>query len=269
MSTEHKAGTGRREGRSPSYPAFGLEEAIDKARQLWVAEKKNFAPIPAIQGHWGYKPKTGPGLRAVAALKTFGLLDEEGRGDNRQAKISDLAFKIMIDDRPDSVERAIALKEAALNPPAIKRLWEKYGGNLPSDATLRFVLRDQGFSGVGADELIEVFRNTVEFAKLSESDNITDSSEERDDESKEDSLSIPFPLERSQPIKQIDSHTQQDDVTQSVEKRVLQIPLLGNKFLAIQLPVPMTESDWETDGERTQGHEARLNSSWRKRCGQS
>ena len=245
MSTEQGTGTKRREGRSPSYPEFGLEEAINKARRLWVEEKKNFAPIPAIQGHWGYKPHTGTGIRAVAALKSFGLLIEQGQGDNRQAKISDLAFKIIVDERPDSPDLANALKEAALTPSVIRRLWEEYDGNLPSDSTLQYVLRNRGFSEVGGKGLIEVLHSTIEFAKLAQSAMITTESESEGSMNEEDPFTVPFPSERSQSMQQIEVQTQHDDASKSVDKRVLQIPLLNNKFLTIQLPVPMTESDWD------------------------
>ena len=247
MSTEQGLGAKKREGRSPSYPDIGLEEAIDKARQLWAEEKRNFAPIHAILGHWGFKPNTGPGLRAVAALKSFDLLNEQGRGENRQARVSDLAFRIIIDDRPDSQEQASALKEAALAPPAIRRLWEEYNGNLPSDSTLRFVLRQRGFSEVGATGLIKVLRNTVEFAKLAETDSITEKldSENDKDGNEEEPFDVPFPSESSQSMQQQEVHTELQSTSKRIEKRVLQIPLLGNKFLAMQLPVPMTESDWE------------------------
>ena len=248
MNTEQGVGTKKREGRSPGYPDFGLDEAIAKAHRIWVEEKRNFAPMAAIQGHLGYKPNTGPSVRAIAALKSFGLLVDQGRGAARQAKLSDLAFKIIIDDRPDSPERHNAIKEAALLPPVIRGLWEEYEGTLPSDATLRYVLRSRGFSEVGADALIKVLRNTIEFARLEESDNITGDPNAADDETKKhgenvDVFEVPFALEGSQSMQQ---HSRANDGTaKALEQRVLQIPLLGNKYLAMQLPVPLTEADWQ------------------------
>ena len=61
----------------------------------------------------------------------------------------------------------------------------------------------------------------------------------------EDPFTVPFPSERSQSMQQIEVRTQHDDASKSVGKRVLQIPLLNNKFLTMQLPVPLTESDWD------------------------
>jgi len=250
LRTEQETGTKKREGRSPSYPDFGLEEAIDKARRLWVEERRSFAPIAAIQGHWGHKPNTGPGIRAIAALKGFGLLTEQGRGEARQAKLSDLAFRIIIDDRPDSQELANAIKEAALTPPIIRGIWEEYKGHLPSDATLRYVLRSRGFSEVGADALIRVFRSTIEFAKLQDSDNITGDRDLEGDvgirDSQNDLFAIPFPPDGSQFMQEMEERTEDSSGgTELLEKRVLHIPLLGNKYLAMQLPVPLTEGDWQ------------------------
>src|SRR2546425_830513 len=99
--------------RSPSYPGIGLETAIERARELYKQEGRNAAPNDAILGHWGYKPRTGPGLVTIAALKRFGLLDSEGSGKSR---LSNLALRIILDEREDSPDRDAAIKQAALTP---------------------------------------------------------------------------------------------------------------------------------------------------------
>ena len=248
MSTQKK-----RAGRSPSYPDIELQEAIEKARRLWVGEHRNFAPLAAIQQHWGYKANTGPGLRAVSALLKFGLLADRGRGENRQAKLTVLAIKIILDDRPNSPDRDDAIREAALNPPIHRELWERYQGDLPSDATLRYtLLTERGFSEAGADALIREFKSTVEFAKLAESDIMADKpsgegEEDRDkDQEHPDIFNIPFPpSERDQTMQTTQERPKVGETSSQPEKRVIQVPLPTGEWVAIQLPVPLTETDWD------------------------
>ncbi len=237
--------TQTRAGRSPSYPDLDLEEALQKAQVLWEKENRNFAPVAAIQQHWGYKANTGPGLRAVAALKKFGLLVDTGSSHNRQARLTELAFSIVLDQRADSAERAAAIREAALFPPIHASLWEEYKDGLPSDETLRFVLqRDRKFSPKGADALIKEFRSTIEFAKLQEGADIAESveaAERQSDRSGDDGESSdPFAPSPS-PFEERSASA----VINTAQTRTLQVPLLGDTWAALQLPHPMSEAEWK------------------------
>ena len=179
--------------RSPSYPDLDLREAIEKAQVVWDRESRNLAPVTTIQEHWGYRANTGPALRAVAALKKFGLLEDQGRGDTRQARLTDLAESIILDKREPSTERDAAIRNAALTPPIHADLWEKYQGNLPSDATLQFVLtKNLRFSPRGAEALIKEFSATIAFAKLERADIIASNEDEQAGGNDNDSVPTDF-----------------------------------------------------------------------------
>src|SRR5688500_14916003 len=90
----------RRTGRSPSYPGIDLELALQRANELWAREHHYPTAIPTILSHWGYGSKSGGGFAAVAALKTFGLLDDRGTGEGRQAWLSRLAQDIITAENP-------------------------------------------------------------------------------------------------------------------------------------------------------------------------
>ena len=92
--------------RSPNYPGINLEAALEKARILREREGKHYAPIETVLKHWGYVPKSSGGLVALSALKKFGLIDDQGKGEKRQVKLSDLELKILLDDREESKERS-------------------------------------------------------------------------------------------------------------------------------------------------------------------
>ncbi len=174
----------KKKDRSPSYPAIDLETALERARQLLSKEGRHYAPISAILQHWGYATKSSGGLLTTAALKKFGLLEDQGSGENRKARITDLAYRILIDDRPNSEQRAALIREAALTPPIHAELWQERGpdGSLPSDVTLRFTLRtERGFTETAASDLINEFRQTIAFAGLDQTDTMSGSVEDKID----------------------------------------------------------------------------------------
>lgn len=159
--------------RSPAYPAINLRAAIDRARKFYEHEKKNSAPASIVPEHWGFAAKSSGGRSTLSALIKFGLLEESGRGDNRRVKITPLAVDILLDERPNSPERIKAIKQAALTPEIHIELWNRWGTELPSEATMRTVLlKDLDFTNAAVSDLIKEYRDTIEFAKLESSDKI-------------------------------------------------------------------------------------------------
>src|SRR5437764_345863 len=98
--------------RSPNYPSINLKEAIAKAKLFHAQEKKQAAPIGVAVKHWGFSSFSGPARGMASALLKYGLLEEEGRGDDRRVKLSRLALNILLDEQPVSPERDTAIKEA-------------------------------------------------------------------------------------------------------------------------------------------------------------
>ncbi len=157
----------RNRTRSPSYPYLDLQGALEKAAVLWHAEGRHAASISVVMQHWGYKEESSTGYSCVAALKKFGLVDHEGMGETRQMKLSGLALRILLDDDPQSDQRRMALREAALNPGIHEELWERYGFDLPSDQSLkRFLVLERSFNEASVDELLAEYKATMAYAGL-------------------------------------------------------------------------------------------------------
>ena len=122
----------RKVHRSPGYPVFKLEDAIQKVEAVYKAEKRSATTPEVIASHLGYNSATGPGGRAVSALRQFGLLEES----NGKLRISDIAYTLIHYDRKSPDWRQAAA-QAAANPTLFGELAEKYLSGLPSDATLK------------------------------------------------------------------------------------------------------------------------------------
>ncbi len=169
MTTQEPITQKKSKMRSPSYPAIDLETAIARARDLYGKENMNSAARDVILSHWGYTKGSSNGLVILAALIKYGLLADEGSGDKRKARLTELARKIILDDRPNSPERDAAIREAALNPTIHKEFWSTYKGLLPSDDNLRYELRvNRKFTESAIANFIQELRSTWAFTKLAE-----------------------------------------------------------------------------------------------------
>lgn len=162
MNEDQDAPRRTKRGRSPSYPGISLAEAEKRARELYNAERTHAAPITTIAEHWGYSPKSSGAKTILAALKKFGLVEDEGSGDNRQARLSDLGADLVLNPDP-----ALVRQQAALLPRFHRQIWDEYGVDLPSAANLRYrLIREFGFTETGAEEFLDEYLETIVHAGL-------------------------------------------------------------------------------------------------------
>src|SRR5258708_17280753 len=66
--------------RSPAYPGINLEIALKRGRGLYDRERRNPVAFPVAVSYWGFGPKSSGGLVSIAAMKSFGLIEEVERG---------------------------------------------------------------------------------------------------------------------------------------------------------------------------------------------
>ena len=160
--------------RSPSYPGIDLQVALKRAKEFYDVERRSPAKVEVAVRHWGFKPKSSGGMIAIAALKAFGLLTETGSGKTRKVQLSESAFRILLDQRPYSQERAEAIKQAAFRPRLHTALWGKYQADLPSDEDLRHeLIFEWRFNENTVSDFIKEYKETMRFAKLTASDTIS------------------------------------------------------------------------------------------------
>lgn len=165
--------------RSPKYPFIPLHKALDRAEQLYREESRNYTPIAVATGHWGYKPKSSGGLQTVGALIGYGLLEDQGSGQERKVRITELARRILLDQRPESHERDRLIREVATTPAIFGTLWSRWRDvGIPSQSSMRHTLVfDYDFNENTVDDFISVFTQTVEFAGLTNLDGVGETSE--------------------------------------------------------------------------------------------
>ena len=65
--------------RSPNYPALSLQKALDFARKLYAVNHLHKASAEVVSKALGYTGLNGSSLTAIAALKKYGLIEEENK----------------------------------------------------------------------------------------------------------------------------------------------------------------------------------------------
>jgi hypothetical protein len=162
-----KAGKRNNIHRSPSYPAIDLKSAIDRAQVFYMHEKRSESSVSVAAQHWGYSIASSGGKQVLAALIAYGLMEDKGSADQRRVKLTDLALRILLDEREDSSERDEALRRAALMPKIHAELFAKWPNELPSNPNLRhYLLIEKKFNENAVDDFIKELRITADFAKL-------------------------------------------------------------------------------------------------------
>lgn len=162
----------RSKERSPAFPFITLERALERVRQFYGEEKRGAAPLSRAVMHWNYSPGSSGALQTIAALRQYGLLEDVGgSGANRQLKLSDLAVRIVVDQREDTSERIANVKAAALSPPIAAEIFERWSDGLPSDGTLHhFLVIEKKFAEAAAFTAVKILKENQRFAPISGSD---------------------------------------------------------------------------------------------------
>ena len=170
--------------RSPKYPSINLREAIERAQEFFVQEHHAPANVAVAAKHWGIRPTSSNLPKTISALKEFGLMADSGSKSKREVKLTDLACRILLDEREHSEERDAAIKSSALTPVLHRKIFKVFNGQLPSNDSLRYRLLTDWtprFNVNSVDVFLKQFYFTLQFAKINEIHVLPDN--EREDES--------------------------------------------------------------------------------------
>lgn len=143
--------------RSPSFPFISLPEAIQRVRLLYEAEGRNLVLPEVAVAHWGYAPKSSGGRQTIAALKAFELLEDV----NGRLRLTDVGQHLVLRE-PGSPEHNVLLRQVALSPPLFRRLWDRYGAELPPAQSLRsYLVLELKVNKNAVENLVGSYKKTV------------------------------------------------------------------------------------------------------------
>ena len=238
-------GITKRKQRSPNYPALSLEKAVELMGKLYLEFHKHVIPINIVYKTWGYAGGNGRAIRCLAAVKSFGLIEVQGKGNAKKVRISDDAHRIHL-NAPD---RDDVIKALALKPTIYADIWEHFKGNLPNEELLRNYLLwdiDPPFNELSASDFIAKFLETISFAKLTHSDCLVSSDTE-------DSI-VEEELAESTTSDKKNNSPQSVIIKDAIPKLPSmnsdsfydqQIPLMDGGVAVIRMPRPMSEENFD------------------------
>ena len=143
--------------RSPSYPIFGLSEALQHIKTLF--ETCQDRPIDRNDAFrvLGFKTgRTGRSVQVLASLGQFGLLQKAGKG---QVAVSQLAVDVLYGETPE--DRMRALRTALESPPLFSDLLHQFPGQSPEPTVLHGYLMRNRFTPKAAEAAIRAYLATI------------------------------------------------------------------------------------------------------------
>lgn len=231
--------------RSPAYPAFDVASAIERVRQLYNVQRTNSVYVEAALEVLGYKSVNGTSQRVIAALLSYGLLSEEGSGEARRIRITELARKILLLPETDP-ERQDAIRDAATTPKIYKEMAARWEDTLPPDTEIRkYLTFDKGFHESATVPLIRDFKASYEFAQLGNRGIMSEVKPDKP-ETKESHDTPPVGSSPSGNSSNGGSGSGVMTMTlpQQAEMQTFSLPLPGRKMAFLQIPVDISGEEF-------------------------
>jgi hypothetical protein len=164
---EEKQETDAARKRSPNFPYSSVRDCVRYITRLHGEVQTRKLPVFVAFGHMGLSPKSSSTDRIRAALSNYGLTKEETVNKEKHLQLTNLAYQIVIDTRES--KRLARLREAALNDPMMKKIWEsEWKRGLPNnDAEIISTLRaDYKFQEEAARRFTTVLKDNYDFCQL-------------------------------------------------------------------------------------------------------
>jgi hypothetical protein len=231
-TTQNSPGTKQRE-RSPNYPSIGLSKALELAKTFWEHDRRQSVLVSRAITDLGFGAKSSTGPLAISAMRKYGLFDAEGSGHTRKVKLTELAVTLL---NPSAPNRDQLIKQAALLPSIHAKLWQKFGADGASEGAIHdYLVFELHFTEPAGKALIDQYLDTIAFAKLLDSDKIT---QQNDDEILPNSAAeLAKP-----PYRSLANAFSQSSPPMTSNLRYLPIPLdIGDA----PIPVGMSDSDFD------------------------
>jgi len=215
-----------RQQRSPNYPSDGLSVALESVKKLYgKAHQVAVDPLTAVKA-FGYGALHGPARSRIAALKKYGLIDENKDGS---LKLSALALQYLLP--ADEDEKQAAVNKAGLLPALFQELYPKTDA---SDEVLKSLLvRTRGFSEGGATQALKAFRDTMALVKASPEGYASPDSEGREGPPMLDQASVQ------------QGPSSQRAVIRTAGAPPVNIALDANTWVTIHAPFPLSKTAWD------------------------
>ena len=143
--------------RSPSYPAAGLEDAIDAAEKLWKEAKRASVTHETAATAMGYRSLSGVARTMISTVRQYGLVEKAEKGHIRLTALAVSAIHGSLEERQQ------AIRQAAVSPSLFLSLADTHSEASESVISSHRITK-QGFIEDGARKAAKAFRATMALA---------------------------------------------------------------------------------------------------------
>lgn len=158
--------------RSPSYPSYSLEDAIENVSKVFDEDRTNPVDREVVARHLGYSGLNGAADKSLATLMQYHLLEKVAKGEVR---VSPLAVDILHPDKAEQKKRALV--ESAYSPALFSELRDRFSEGVPSQSALKSYLVRKGFNDRAIGPILTAYSKTCAFL---ERENATESGSDVD-----------------------------------------------------------------------------------------
>jgi len=141
--------------RSPSYPHYSLEDAIENVNKIFSADRTNPIDREVAAKHMGYSGKNGAADRSLSTLMRYGLLEKSAKGEVR---VSQTALDILVPENQN--QKIEALFNAAYAPTLFKTLYERFSEGAPSQNALKAFLTRERYTDRAVESITTAYLKT-------------------------------------------------------------------------------------------------------------
>ena len=161
--------------RGASYPSLPLDKAIDRVEDIYDALRDVTIQREDAAQALGYKSLSGAANQTLGALRSYGLLEQVGRGT---VKVSERAKAILHPLPGHESERFENLSDAAMAPPVFQKIHNAFGAGVPPKPGVISVLKRESYKTRAAETAAAAYIATMEF--LATQEGVEESSNEVD-----------------------------------------------------------------------------------------
>jgi hypothetical protein len=153
--------------RSPNHPSVSLPEALERARDFFYAWGEKDASFEESLKQWGYTSRSYVGRKLVASMISFGLLEKTGPNRSAQSlRINGSIQASLFDTHAASDNYSDTILQMALKPDIFRRVWERWGLNLPDGERFqRYLVEELGFNPRAINRFVRCYVDTIELAR--------------------------------------------------------------------------------------------------------
>lgn len=158
--------------RSPAYPYVDLGKAIELATKIYASAKTHSLNVDTLVAKLGYKSMNGSAKKTLAALKYFGLLEQQH--GSTEAKLTKRTLHIL-HGLEGSDERNQAIKDAFLEPAIYRYCWDTWkADDISVEVMKSHLILKKGFNDSTVVGFINNYRQSMRFAGMTTDDDLSE-----------------------------------------------------------------------------------------------